>query len=147
MITKDNPGIYEGEPVEQLDEPELVTGNLRNAFYCYHCGSEVPYPIPVEPLYFIQDFYKMIPFPSIDACLKWLQRHAEHFPKRYLKVYRQGRSGYRYRRVLTASEVRKLREQRLAKLLGYPGLAKELRRHGPSDDVPSPPKEINDGEV
>ena len=57
----------------------------------------------IEPLYELREAYRLIPMPY-DLLLHYLARHRERYPKRY-KLDRRRRR----RRLLTATEVRKIR--------------------------------------
>jgi hypothetical protein len=66
----------------------------------------------------LQDIYKLGPFPTLGAARIWLLRRKRDYPPRYTKV--RGMRGVgpkgggpRYRRVLTASEVRRIRSERV----------------------------------
>jgi hypothetical protein len=79
-------------------------------FWCPHCGKDAAYPVPVEPLYFLADVYKLIPFSTFESAKKFLWRRRKDFPPQYIRV-EGGRA--RYKRVLTARDVQKLRAERL----------------------------------
>lgn len=121
-----NTDVYEGIPRES---------RTLDTYYCSHCGQHTSYPVPIEPLYFMDDIYKLIPFPTLSSLKMFLSKHKGQFPPKYVTIYRlPGTGGNRYKRVLTASDVRKLREVRIyrGKIGGRRG--KQDRARAPRDD-------------
>lgn len=99
-------------------EPMRYSGSvIGELFWCPICGSMARYPMPVEPTYFLDEVYKLVPFPSLRAAKAYLDRRKEEYPPQYVKV--RARTGYkkaggaRYKRVLSASDIRKLRNERV----------------------------------
>lgn len=108
-LTDQEPMPYSGPVIGQM-------------FWCPECGNMARYSIPVEPVYFLDEVYKLVPFPSLIAAKRYLDRRKEEYPPQYLKV--RAKTGYksaggaRYKRVLSASEIRRLRNERVVSEYG-----------------------------
>jgi hypothetical protein len=72
--------------------------------WCAGCGTSITRSLPCEPLYDTQVVSAIIPC-TVAALRSHLRRHRPWFPPRY----RYQGSGHRLVRVLTASEVQRVR--------------------------------------
>lgn len=102
--------------IEEVSYPEM-----GKRFWCPECGATTQYPIPVEPLYFLDEVYKLVPFPTLAAARRYLQRNADLYEPLYIRVHAANGTkggGARVKRVLLASDVRRLRNDRLSRGIG-----------------------------
>ncbi len=78
---------------------------------CPNCQHELPTQFePIEPLYDVRNAAELIPYRPSDNLLAWLNRRKEEFPARYRVVHLGSRARQTRVRVLTHTEVLKIRK-------------------------------------
>lgn len=116
-IEKEKTKVYEYNMIDTDGLPRI-----GQSFWCPYCGNTASYPIPVEPMYFLDEVYKLIPFPTAKAARVWLLRHRDEYEPTYVRVMAapgHGKAGgSRLKRVLSASEIRRLRNERVIRDYG-----------------------------
>ncbi len=85
---------------------------------CPNCLAPVKFPLPVEPLYRMDVAAMLIPV-KLRTLQTYLQKHKEEYPPRYALMAAEGRKRPTRHRMLSASEIRRLRSH-----LIRPGKAK-----------------------